>query len=110
MAILISKAFLNDIQKFWCKKGIFSGFDLAISGLSVHSAIQYSTIEFHHILFLGVVFSDYDDQLKLQRNISMVALRSLGYGKKSIENKIIEEAEHLVGAFGVILENVHGLI
>ena len=40
----------------------------------------------------------------------MVALRSLGYGKKSIENKIIEEAEHLVGAFRVILENVHGLI
>ena len=38
----------------------------------------------------------------------MVALRSLGYGKKSIENKIIEEAEYLVEAFGVISENVHG--
>ena len=39
----------------------------------------------------------------------MVLLRSLGYGKKSIENKIIEEAEHLVEAFRVILEHVHGL-
>ena len=36
----------------------------------------------------------------------MVALRSLGYGKKSIENKIIEEAEHLVEAFKVISEKV----
>ena len=31
----------------------------------------------------------------------MVALRSLGYGKKSIENKIIEEAEYLVSAIKV---------
>ena len=56
-----------------------------------------------------MVFSDYDDQLKLQRNISMVALRSLGYGKKSIESKIIEEAEHLVEAFKVVSEKVLGL-
>ena len=31
----------------------------------------------------------------------MVTLRSLGYGKKSIENKIIEEAEYLVSAIKV---------
>lgn len=49
----------------------------------------------------GIVFSDYDEQLKLQRNASMVVLRSLGYGKKSIENKIIEEAEHLTSAIRV---------
>ena len=51
----------------------------------------------------GIVFSDYDEQLKLQRNTSMVVLRSLGYGKKSIESKIIEEADHLVEAFMVNL-------
>ena len=51
--------------------------------------------------YIGIAFSDYDDQLKLQRSISMVVLRSLGYGKKSIENKIMEEAEHLISAFEV---------
>ena len=49
----------------------------------------------------GIVFSDYDEQLRLQRNISMVALRNLGYGKKSLENKIIAEAGCLVEAFKV---------
>ena len=28
-------------------------------------------------------------------------LRSLGYGKKSVENKILDEADHLVEAFKV---------
>ena len=49
----------------------------------------------------GVVFGDYDEQQKLQRHASMVVLRSLGYGKKSIENKILEEADHLVASFKV---------
>ena len=51
--------------------------------------------------YVGIVFSDYHEQLKLQRNASMVVLRSLGYGKKSVENKIIEEAECLSRAFNV---------
>ena len=54
-----------------------------------------------HQSFAGIVFSDYHEQLKLQRNASMVALRGLGYGKKSVENKIIEEAEYLSRAFKV---------
>ena len=54
-----------------------------------------------YYIFLGIVFSDYHEQLKLQRNTSMVALRSLGYGKKSTENKITEEAEYLKRAFKV---------
>ena len=33
----------------------------------------------------------------------MVVLRSLGYGKKSIENRILDEANHLVEAFKVEL-------
>ena len=49
----------------------------------------------------GVAFGDYEEQQKLQRNTSMVVLRSLGYGKKSIENKILEEADHLVASFKV---------
>ncbi len=49
----------------------------------------------------GIVFNDYDEQLRLQRNVSMVVLRSLGYGKKSTQNKIIEEADHLIAAFKV---------
>ena len=49
----------------------------------------------------GVVFGDYEEQQKLQRNTSMVVLRSLGYGKKSIENKILEEVDHLVASFQV---------
>ena len=49
----------------------------------------------------GILFGDYDEQLKLQKNISMVVLRSLGYGKKSVENKILDEADHLVEAFKV---------
>ena len=49
----------------------------------------------------GVAFSDFDEQLKLQRNTSMVVLRSLGYGKKSIENKIIEEAKFVISAIRV---------
>ena len=57
----------------------------------------------HQNSILGVVFSDYDEQLKLQRNTSMVVLRSLGYGRKSTENKIIEEAEHLSESFRVVL-------
>ena len=52
-------------------------------------------------MYTGVVFSDYDDELKTQRNLSMVVLRSLGYGKKSVENKIIEETEHLISAIKV---------
>ena len=65
-------------------------------------AVSNTFIIFEMYFFpTGIVFSDYDEQLKLQRNISMVALRSLGYGKKSIENKIIEEARHLMDAFKV---------
>ena len=45
----------------------------------------------------------------MQRNVSMVALRSLGYGKKSIENKILEEAEQLISAFTVIILNLFNL-
>ena len=47
----------------------------------------------------GIVFNYYDGKLKLQRNTSMVMLRSLGYGKKSIESNIVEEADHLIEAF-----------
>ena len=49
----------------------------------------------------GIAFSDYDEQFKLQRHKSMVILRILGYGKKSIENKIVEEIRHVVSAFKV---------
>ena len=55
--------------------------------------------------FAGIVFSDYHEQLKLQRNVSMVALRGLGYGKKSVENKIVEEAEYLSRAFKVSIHH-----
>ena len=47
------------------------------------------------------MFSDYDEQLKLQRNIAMVVLRGLGYGKKSVENRITEEAGFLIEAIKV---------
>ena len=61
----------------------------------------YIQFHMHVCTYVGIAFSDYDEQLKLQRNISMIVLRELGYGKKSIENKIIEEAEHLTLAFKV---------
>ena len=43
----------------------------------------------------GIVFGDYNEQWKLQRNISMVILRNLGYGKNRLQEIITEEAEEL---------------
>ena len=45
--------------------------------------------------------NEFDDQLKVQRNISMVVLRNLGYGKKSIEHKVCLETQHLIDAIKV---------
>ena len=49
----------------------------------------------------GIVFNEFDDQFKVQRNLSMVVLRSLGYGKKSIEHKICQETQHLIDVIKV---------
>ena len=48
-----------------------------------------------YVYFLGIVFGNYDPQWKLQRHTSMIVLRSLGYGKNVIQEKICIEANEL---------------
>ncbi len=45
--------------------------------------------------FSGIAGNTYSEEWKKQRNVAMRILRSLGYGKHTIENKMIEEAKML---------------
>ena len=47
------------------------------------------------LIIIGIVFGDYGPQWKLQRHTSMTVLRSLGYGKNIIQQKISHEAKEL---------------
>ena len=43
--------------------------------------------------FLGILDASYSDEWKRQRTTAISILRTLGWGKSSIENKIIRESE-----------------
>ncbi len=45
--------------------------------------------------YIGIIHSTFSEEWKKQRNVALQILRSLGYGKHSIENKICEEAQAL---------------
>ena len=53
---------------------------------------------------IGIIWGDYCEEWKRQRNISLTILRSLGFGRKGIENKIFEETQHLINAIEVKYE------
>ena len=44
-------------------------------------------------MFPGIIDTSYSDEWKRQRNAAITILRTLGWGKSSIENKIIRETE-----------------
>ena len=46
-----------------------------------------------YFIFSGIVESDYSDEWKRQRHAAITILRTLGWGKSSIENKIVRESE-----------------
>ncbi len=48
-----------------------------------------------HITFSGIADMTYSEEWKKQRNVAMRILRSLGYGRHTIEKKTIEEAKML---------------
>lgn len=53
------------------------------------------------VLFAGIIWGDYELEWKRQRSVSLRILKDLGFGRRGIESKICEEAQHLIKAIEV---------
>ncbi|XP_073442756.1 cytochrome P450 2D15-like [Dendrobates tinctorius] len=94
------------LQYFWTKMVVLNGFEVVKEALINNpedSADRprfpmYETVGYTGDT-KGIAFADYGRSWKEQRRFAMTALRNFGKSKKSLEERVTEEAQFLCSAF-----------
>ncbi|XP_069593153.1 cytochrome P450 2D14-like isoform X2 [Ranitomeya imitator] len=94
------------LQYFWTKMVVLNGFEVVKEALinRVEDSADrprfptYETVGYTGDT-KGIAFADYGRSWKEQRRFAMAALRNFGMGKKSLEERVTEEAQSLCSAF-----------
>ncbi|KAM4652286.1 cytochrome P450 2D15-like [Discoglossus pictus] len=91
------------IQIFWEKMVVLNGYEAVKEALitkSEDTADRPSLPIFEHLGFHnGIAFSGYNKRWKEQRRFALTTLKNFGMGRKSVEERIREEAAYLCSAF-----------
>ncbi|XP_073500301.1 cytochrome P450 2D15-like [Phyllobates terribilis] len=104
----VRKEFGNvfSLQYFWKKMVVLNGFELvkeALMNRSEDSADRPRSPIYETVGYVGdtkgIVLAHYGRSWKEQRRFALTALRNFGMGKKSLEERVTEEAQFLCSEF-----------